>query len=183
MLVGDTIQPRAAVEAVARLAPSFLLVPGVSIHCRISSRSATGRRRDIALRESLSVVSAECRGAKTLAMTFMPVPSVVVRFPVELRAEPSMDLIREIEPDAREVLLVAECFGLEPPMLDLCDQVDAETARFIAEQVLPLSREERGRALRELLHPVVIAAVEACGMADGVTAQVIPLEGALTGHG
>jgi len=78
-----------------------------------------------------------------LAITFMPVPSVVVRFPVELRAEPSMDLIHEIEPDAREVVLVAECFGLEPPRLDLCDRVDAETARFIAEQVLPLSCEEQ----------------------------------------
>ncbi len=119
-----------------------------------------------ALRESLSIVSLECRGVKTLAITFMPVPSVVVRFPVELRAGPSMDLIREIEPDAREVVLVAECFGLEAPLVDLCDRVDAETARFIAEQVLPLSRGERGRALRELLHPVVAAAVEACGMAD-----------------
>jgi len=104
-----------------------------------------------------------------MAITFMPVPSVVVRFPVELRAEPSMDLIHEIEPDAREVLLVAECFGLEPPMVDLCDRVDAETARFIAEQVLPLSREERRRALVELLHPVVVAAVAACGMADGMS--------------
>jgi len=107
--------------------------------------------------------------AKTVAMTFMPVPSVVVRFPVELRAEPSMDLIHEIEPDAREVLLVAECFGLEPPLLDLCDQVDAETARFIAEQVLPLSRAEQRRALVELLHPVVVAAVAACGRADGMS--------------
>ncbi len=80
-----------------------------------------------------------------------------------------MDLIREIEPDAREVVLVAECFGLEAPLLDLFDRVDAETARFIAEQVLPLSREERGRALGELLHPVVAAAVEACGMADGMS--------------
>jgi len=80
-----------------------------------------------------------------------------------------MDLIHEIEPDAREVLLVAECFGLEAPMLDLCDRVDAETARFIAEQVLPLSREECRRMLGELLHPVVVAAVEACGMADGMS--------------
>jgi len=99
----------------------------------------------------------------------MPVPSVVVRFPLELRAEPSMDLIHEIEPDAREVQLVAECFGLEAPMLDLCDRVDAETARLIAEQVLPLSCEEQRRALVELLHPVVVAAVEACGVADGMS--------------
>ena len=104
-----------------------------------------------------------------MAITFMPVPSVVVRFPVELRSEPSMDLIHEIEPDAREVLLVAECFGLEAPMVDLWDRVDAETARYIAEQVLPLSRDERRRALVELLHPVVVAAVEACGRADGMS--------------
>ena len=104
-----------------------------------------------------------------MAIAFMPVPSVVVRFPVELRAEPSMDLIRAIEPDAREVLLVAECFGLELPAPDLCDRVDAETSRFIAEQVLPLPRGEQGRALRELLHPAVVAAVEACGLADGTS--------------
>lgn len=104
-----------------------------------------------------------------MATTFMPVPSVVVRFPVELRSVPSMDLIHEIEPNAREVLLVAECFGLEAPMVDLCDRVDAETARFIVEQVLPLSREERRRALAELLRPVVVAAVEACGRADGMS--------------
>ena len=81
----------------------------------------------------MPVVSAEYLGAKTLAIAFMPVLSVVVRFPMELRAEPSMDLIRAIEPDVREVLLVAECFGLEPPAPDLCGRVDEETARFIAE--------------------------------------------------
>jgi len=42
MLAGDTIQPRAAVEAVARLVPSFPLVPGVSIHCQTSGRGAIG---------------------------------------------------------------------------------------------------------------------------------------------
>ncbi len=104
-----------------------------------------------------------------MAITFMPGPSVVLRFPIELRSEPSMELIREIEPDAREVLLVAECFGLEAPMVDLCDRVDAETARFIAEQVLPLPREERRGALGALLHPVVVAAVEACVRADGMS--------------
>lgn len=80
-----------------------------------------------------------------------------------------MELVHEIEPDAREVLLVAECFGLEAPMVDLCNRADAETARFIAEQVLPLPREERRRALAELLHPVVVAAVEACARADGMS--------------
>lgn len=35
--------------------------------------------------------------------------------------------------------------------------------------MLPLPRGEQGRALRDLLHPVVVAAVEACGLADGMS--------------
>ena len=37
----------------------------------------------------------------------------VIRFPVELRAKPSIEVLMEIQPDVREVMLVAEAFGLD----------------------------------------------------------------------
>ncbi|MBV8287543.1 MAG: hypothetical protein JOZ35_11535 [Hyphomicrobiales bacterium] len=47
----------------------------------------------------------------------MPATRNVVRFPVELMAKPTSDLLRSVAPDVREVSLVAESFGLdEPPM-------------------------------------------------------------------
>jgi hypothetical protein len=52
----------------------------------------------------------------------------VVRFPVQRRARPIMDLLREIAPDVREVLNLAEAFGMEPPAFDLSDRMDGATA-------------------------------------------------------
>jgi hypothetical protein len=37
----------------------------------------------------------------------------VIRFPVELRAKPSIDLLIDVAPDSREVELIAEAFGFE----------------------------------------------------------------------
>ncbi len=88
--------------------------------------------------------------------------SNVVRFPSELRVLPSMALIGALEPDLREVILLAGSLGLELPPPDLCDRVDEETARYVAAQVLPLTASERRRALDGLLRPVVLAAVDAC---------------------
>ncbi len=68
--------------------------------------------------------------------------SNVVRFPSELRVLPSMALIGALEPDLREVILLADSLGLELPSPDLCDRVDEETARYVAEQVLPLTASE-----------------------------------------
>ncbi len=96
----------------------------------------------------------------------MPGLTNVVRFPVEERTAPSMAAIYKIEPDVREVMQVVEGFFLELPDPKLANQVDAETACYIAEQVLPLTPSERGPALDSLLRPVVAAAVEACRRAD-----------------
>jgi len=86
----------------------------------------------------------------------------VVRFPSELRVLPSLALIGALEPDLRDVMLVTDSLGLDLPAPDLCDRVDEETARYVAEQVLPLTASERRRALDGLLRPVLLAAVEAC---------------------
>ena len=45
----------------------------------------------------------------------MTLGSNVIRFPVELRAKPSIDLLIDVAPDSREVELIAEVFGFDAP--------------------------------------------------------------------
>lgn len=89
----------------------------------------------------------------------------VVRFPSERAARPWMERVCDVEPDVREVLFVADSLGLGMPAADLRDRVDEETARHIAEQVLPLAPAERRLALDGLLAPVAAAALRACAEA------------------
>ncbi len=103
----------------------------------------------------------------------------VIRFPIELRVAPSMKVIYEIEPDCREVFQVAESFKLELPNPDLTNQVDAETATYIAEQVLSLTPSEQKAALGDLLDPMVTRAVHACRILDQVSKQSVQAELAL----
>ena len=93
----------------------------------------------------------------------------VVRFPSGRAARPLMERVCDVEPDVREVLFVADSLGLAMPAADLRDRVDEETARHIAEQVLPLAPAERRLALDVLLAPVAAAALRAC--ADAVRAS------------
>ena len=86
----------------------------------------------------------------------------VVRFPSGRVGRPLMDRVCEVEPDVREVLFAADSLGLAMPAADLRDRVDEETARHIAEQVLPLAPAERRLALDVLLAPVAAAALRAC---------------------
>ena len=86
----------------------------------------------------------------------------VVRFPLEERVKPSMALIREIEPDVREVFQVNDAFRLDLVRGELFEASDLETARFIAEQVVPASPSE-------LLDPVLANAVEACRAAHAAS--------------
>ena len=72
----------------------------------------------------------------------LPGQDNVVRFPVERRVRPTLELMREIAPDVREVSLVAETFGLEPSY-GLRREVDARTAEYIADQVPPEPGEAR----------------------------------------
>jgi hypothetical protein len=94
----------------------------------------------------------------------IPGLSNVVRFPVEDRVAPSMDLLNQIGPDADEVAAVAESFQLDEDDPGLQDATDRETARYIAEHILPLGLDADALKLRlaELLDPVVGRAVLAC---------------------
>src|SRR5271166_2843441 len=93
----------------------------------------------------------------------MTLGSNVIRFPVELRAKPSIDLLIEVAPDSREVELIAEAFGFEAPDPDERSKADramagddredgfagqSEGAAGGVERDAEAARRSRGRRLR-----------------------------------
>ena len=91
----------------------------------------------------------------------------VIRFPVEVRAKPSIDLLIDIAPDSREVELIAEAFGFKAPDPEARAKADRKMAEEIAEVAmdLPVDRKERRAALNAILKPFVDRAVAACAEA------------------
>jgi hypothetical protein len=87
--------------------------------------------------------------------------SNVVRFPIEARARPTLDLLRELAPDVRGVELTAEAFHLPVPEADFRHRVDAEAAEHILNHIDPRPGEVRNMALRALRDRVVTAALKA----------------------
>jgi hypothetical protein len=98
----------------------------------------------------------------------LPGMTNVVRFPVERRVRPTLDLLREIAPDVRELLSVADVFGLDVPVPDLRDRADAATAEYILIHLAGPARTLG--ALDALLDPVVARAVAACQAAHDLAA-------------
>ena len=84
----------------------------------------------------------------------------VVRFPIEERARPSIELMRDIRPDVRVLLANAETFGFEAPSPMLRSLADRETACHIEASLsqgeLPLAE-----FVAALLEPLVQRAVTA----------------------
>lgn len=94
----------------------------------------------------------------------------VVRFPVERRAHPTMEVLHQVLPDIRVILALADSYQMDRPISDLDDQVDAATAEYIANQV-PKAGPERAAMLTRLLDPVVARAVAACHVANDAWAE------------
>ena len=97
-----------------------------------------------------------------MRIELLPGLTNVIRFPVERRARPTLDVLREIAPDPREVGCAIEAFGLDDPTVNLRDAVDASTAEHILNQVAGEPGEARLSALDALLSPVLAQAVTAC---------------------
>jgi hypothetical protein len=89
----------------------------------------------------------------------------VIRFPVELRAKPSIDLLIDVAPDSRQVELIAEAFGFDAPDPEGRAMADRAMAERIAAMDLPVHRQERRAALNAILKPFVDRAVAACAQA------------------
>ena len=113
-------------------------------------------------------------------MRIEPLPGMtnVVRFPVERRARPTLDLLRDIAPDVREVLSIADAFGMEAPVHDLRERVDAATAEHIADQA-PRSEPAPAAMLAGMLDPVIAAAVAACRAAHDASLEAAEAQEAL----
>jgi hypothetical protein len=97
-----------------------------------------------------------------MMIELLPGTTNVVRFPTEGRAAPTVNLLREIAPDVREVGIVAETYSLDLPSHDFRHWVDAEVAEHIVNHVDPRPGPVRTRALQALLTPLLAGAVEAC---------------------
>jgi hypothetical protein len=96
-----------------------------------------------------------------MRIELLPGMTSVVRFPVERRARATLELLRGIAPDVREVLSLAEAFGIEPPVHDLRERADAATADYIAAHV-PRDAPTRKAMLAGLERAVVEPAVASC---------------------
>jgi hypothetical protein len=86
----------------------------------------------------------------------------VIRFPVELRAKPSISLLLDLAPDLMEATLIAETFGLAPPDPDLRDQADRAMAERIALTIFPVNPAERRSALSAMAKTMIERAITAC---------------------
>ena len=86
----------------------------------------------------------------------------VLRFPVERRAPPTLDLLREIASDPRLVGLLADLYDVPYPVVGLRDDTDADTAQHIRDHLPAEPDNARRPALRALLETYLARAVAAC---------------------
>ena len=93
----------------------------------------------------------------------LPGTGNVYRFPVELAAKPTTDLLRSVAPDVREVSLVAEAFGLKEPAMEVRNASDRATAeRIAATTCWPEDARAKRAALEAMLKPLVERAIRMC---------------------
>ena len=96
-----------------------------------------------------------------MADDLLPGTTNVVRFPVEERGRPTLDLMRLLAPDVRTLDMLASAYDLDLPMMDFRDRVDAEAAEHILNHLDSEPGARRRVQLRAMLEPLVATAVEA----------------------
>jgi hypothetical protein len=96
----------------------------------------------------------------------------VVRFPVEERGRPTLDLMRLLAPDVRTLDMLSEAYNLELAEPAFRDQVDAEAAEHILNHLETEMGARRQVQLREMLEPLVASAVDAARQARRAWAAV-----------
>ena len=94
----------------------------------------------------------------------------VVRFPVERRRRPTLDLLREIAPDPRDVDLLIETFSIDCPANEVRAAADRAMAEYILNHVDREPGQARAQTLQLLLTPIIEQAVEACRTAHEAAA-------------
>ena len=95
-----------------------------------------------------------------MQIEMVPGTDNVVRFPIELRERPSMQLLYQLRPDVRIVFMHAEQLGFELPRSDVRDCTDQATAEHIAGH-LDADGRAPARFLDELLEPLLQRAIDA----------------------
>ena len=74
-----------------------------------------------------------------MRIEFMPGMTNVVRFPLEVRVEPSLELLLDIAPDCREVDWLREAFDLDRCLHEARGAADLAMAEHILEITRPRS--------------------------------------------
>ncbi len=121
-----------------------------------------------------------------MRIELLPGMTNVLRFPVQRRARPTLGLLREIAPDVREVLNLAESFAMEPPAPDLRARTDAATAEHIANNA-PTTPNRLEAFLAEVEDLAVRRAIASCREAHDAAlaaseAQQVLLTAKTAGH-
>jgi len=95
--------------------------------------------------------------------------SNVIRFPIERRAAPTLELLRQIAPDPHEVLQIMEAFDQNRAIHELRRMADERMAARIRDDVPPEPDSDRRAALADMLAAFLRRAVDLCRQADAAT--------------
>jgi hypothetical protein len=104
----------------------------------------------------------------------------VIRFPIERRARPTLELLREIAPDSREVALVIEEISIDCDLHEVRHTADRAMAEHILNHVPREHGPARRTALQSLLEPLVTRAIEACRRSNDAIVAATAAQDAVT---